>query len=218
MPKIARIEAVGYPYHVVQRGNRNQIVFFRETDKEKYLRILRLQCTLYEVEVWAYCLMDNHVHLIIMPKLKGALTECIREVHRSYTCMINFREGWRGHLWQSRFDSYPMDEKYLWAAVRYVERNPVRAGMVQISDAYKWSSAGSHVDNSMNEVLTPFYLMKKINDWRAYLAEPEDEEKLRILRRHQSTWRPLGDEVFVKGLEEVEGRVLTKQKPGPKVS
>ncbi len=111
MPKIRRIEAVGYPYHVIQRGNRNQRVFLKESDKAIYLKILKTHAELFDVEIWAYCLMDNHVHLIVMPKQKGALTECISETHRSYTCMINFREEWRGHLWQGRFKSYPMNER-----------------------------------------------------------------------------------------------------------
>jgi putative transposase len=130
--------------------------------------------------------------------------------------MINFRENWKGHLWQGRFKSYPMDERYLWTAVRYVERNPVRAGIVKKAEDYRWSSAQSHVSNHVDDLLSRFYLMDEIKDWRVYLSEYEDQEDLKSLRSHQGTGRPLGSEVFVNDLQIKEGRMLTKRKPGPK--
>ena len=113
MTRMARVEAIGYPHHVIQRGNRKQNVFITETDKEKYLKILDLQSRLFGLKIWAYCLMDNHVHLIVVPEKQGSLTQTISETHRLYTRMVNFREKWRGYLWQGRFKSYPLDEKYL---------------------------------------------------------------------------------------------------------
>ena len=217
MPRIQRIEIVGYPYHVIQRGNRNQRVFIKEGDKAKYLHILKMQSDLFGLEVWAYCLMDNHIHLVVMPKHKGTLTECISETHRLYTRAINFREGWSGHLWQGRFMSYPMDENYLWTAVRYVERNPVRAGMVDKAEDYKWSSAKVHIKNQIDDLLSRFYLMDEIKDWGLYLSGPDEEEKVKLIRQRQSTGRPLGNKEFVDDLEIKEGRILSKQKTGPKV-
>ncbi len=217
MPRIARLEVIGYPYHVIQRGNRNQKVFIREGDKAKYLKILRVQAELFGVDIWAYCLMDNHVHLIVMPKHEGALTECISETHRSYTLMVNYREEWRGHLWQGRFKSYPMDEKHLWAAVRYVERNPVRAGMVNEAGDYLWSSARTHLGLDKIKLLSHFYLLDQIKSWKEYLAKPEDDKIIDILRMHGKTGRPLGEKVFIDGLEAKTGMVLTKQKPGPRI-
>ncbi len=131
MPTFPRLEFPGYPYHVIQRGNRSQKVFIRLGDKDCYLAILKLQCQLFDVEVWAYCLMDNHVHLIVMRRQGNGLSECIGETHRQYTRMINFREKWRGYLCQGRFKSFPMDDHYLMTAVRYVELNPVRAAIVK---------------------------------------------------------------------------------------
>lgn len=217
MPRIARIEIVGYPYHVIQRGNRNQKVFIREGDKAKYLKILKVQADLFGLDVWAYCLMDNHVHLIVMPNHEGALTECISETHRSYTCMVNFREDWRGHLWQGRFKSYPMNARYLWAAVRYVERNPVRAGIVTKAEDYPWSSARAHVKRQPDQVLSHFYLSDEIKDWGLYLSESEESEQTKLLRLHQRTGRPLGDKTFMDDLEARTGRVLAKRRPGPRI-
>ncbi len=217
MSRIQRIEIIDYPYHVIQRGNRNQNVFIKEGDKEKYLDILKIQIDLFGLEVWAYCLMDNHVHLIVVPKIKGSLVSCISQTHWLYTRMINFRENWKGFLWQGRFKSYPMDERYLWAAVRYVERNPVRAGIVERAEDYRWSSAKFHVNNRVDDILSRFYLMDEIKDWRVYLSEHEDQEDLRFLRSHQGTGRPLGSELFINDLQIKAGRVLIKRKPGPKV-
>ena len=127
---MARVVLPGYPHHITQRGNRRQDVFFEDSDYEHYLELLREWCTHEDIEIWAYCLMTNHVHLIVMPNLKSKLGKAIGEVHRRYTRMINFREQWKGHLWQGRFASYVMDERWLLRAVAYVELNPVKAGIV----------------------------------------------------------------------------------------
>ena len=214
--RMARVEATGEPHHVIQRGNRSQKVFLKEEDKAEYLKILNLQSKLFGLEVWAYCLMDNHVHLIVVPQQGEGLKAGIGEAHRLYTRMINFREGWRGYLWQGRFKSFPLDERYLYAAVRYVERNPVRAGIVKKAEEYRWSSAMAHVGNGEDELLSRFYLQDEIKDWAGYLCEEDGEEEMRALRRHGATGRPLGGRVFINNLEARLGRVLLKQKPGPK--
>lgn len=134
MPRIARIVAPGYPHHITQRGNRRQTTFFSNDDYEAYIDLMGAWCSEYGVEIWAYCLMPNHVHLVAVPKEKDSLNRAIGEAHRRYTRMVNFREGWRGHLWQGRFASYVMDEKYLLACVRYVENNPVRAKLSDQAD------------------------------------------------------------------------------------
>ncbi|MBF0511743.1 MAG: transposase [Candidatus Omnitrophica bacterium] len=216
MARIARVEAINYPHHVIQRGNRRQRVFIKPDDKGKYLNILELQSRLFGLEIWAYCLMDNHVHLVVVPKQEGSLRQAISETHRLYTRMINFREGWRGYLWEGRFKSTPLDEGYLYAAVRYVERNPVRAKIVEKAEDYQWSSALAHIKGERNGLLTKFYLEEGIKDWNQYLKKQEDENKLKCLRRHTATGRPLGEERFMEKLENDFGRVLKKLKPGPK--
>jgi putative transposase len=216
MPRIARVEAVGFPHHVIQRGNRRQKVFLRRTDKQEYLNILKLQAELFDLKVWAYCLMDNHVHLIVVPGKEGSLTKGIGETNRLYTRMINFRERWRGYLWQGRFRSFPMDSDYLYYCVRYVERNPVRAGLVKRPEEYHYSSAKSHIKRIRDPLLALFYLHEEIRDWRKYLKEPDDEQRIRIFHKHILTGRPLGKESFVKKLEKSIGRILRRTKPGPR--
>lgn len=216
MVRIARVEAVGEPHHVIQRGNRRQKVFFREEDKRQYLKILNLQSRLFGLDVWAYCLMDNHVHLIVVPGKERSMVDGVSETHRLYTRMVNFREGWRGYLWQGRFKSCPLDERYLYAAVRYVERNPVRAKLVSRAEEYPWSSAKAHVNQEFDPVLSDFYLLEEIKDWATYLRDEDDVDALGLLRRHGQTGRPLGCLEFVGSLEERLGRVLEPQKPGPK--
>ena len=127
MARLARVVLPGYPHHITQRGNRRQDVFFTDRDYEHYLELLQQWCGQECIEIWAYCLMTNHVHLIVQPKKKSNLGKAIGEAHRRYTRIINFREHWKGYLWQGRFASYPMDENWLLRAAAYVELNPVKA-------------------------------------------------------------------------------------------
>jgi len=216
MARIARVIAPGLPHHVLQRGNRRQNTFFIDTDREVYLRLLKEQCDLYEVEIWAYCLMTNHVHLIVVPAHKESLAKAIGETHKRYTRMINFREGWRGYLWQDRFKSFILGEKYLHAAVRYVERNPVRARIVRKAEDYCWSSARARVYKQENRILDDFYLLEQISDWSAFLAEEDDSSELKDIRRHASVGRPLGDEKFLGLLTDKLRVDFRPRKPGPK--
>lgn len=130
MARMARIIVPGIPHHITHRGNRRQLTFFGDDDYRAYLALLAEWCGKYGVEVWAWCLMPNHVHLIAVPSTPDSLARAIGEAHRRYTRRVNFREDWRGHLWQDRFTSFPMTETHLLAAARYVEMNPVAAGLV----------------------------------------------------------------------------------------
>ncbi len=138
----ARLVARDMPHHVIQRGNRRQKVFFERQDREFYLQLLEEKAGKYRIEVWAYCLMDNHVHLIVVPGEEDLLARAIGETHKEYTRMINFREKWRGYLWEGRFKSKPiMGEIYVHECLEYLHENPVRAGLVKGVNDYVWSSA-----------------------------------------------------------------------------
>jgi putative transposase len=124
MARIARVVAPGIPHHVTQRGNRRQQAFFYDADYQAYLELMSEWCAKFKVQILAYCLMPNHVHLIAVPETKDSLNRAIGEAHRRYTRRINFREGWRGHLWQGRFSSFILEQNHLFACTRYVELNP----------------------------------------------------------------------------------------------
>ena len=141
MARLARLVVPGLPHHVTQRGNRRQQTFFNDGDYAAYVELMSEWCREEGVQIWAYCLMPNHVHLIAVPKTENGLRRAVGEAHRRYTRRINFREKWRGYLWQGRFASFIMDEAYLLAAARYVELNPVRAELVPNAEEWPWSSA-----------------------------------------------------------------------------
>ncbi len=216
MPRIARLVVPGHPHHIIQRGNRRQDVFFSDEDKLAYIDCLYTYAKEAGVSFWGYCLMNNHVHLIVVPEKEESLALGIGEAHRRYTRMINFREKWKGHLWQGRFISYVLDEKHVYAALRYVERNPVRAKIVNRAEDYRWSSAGVHTQKRKDKLLSDNFLTSEINDWSAYLSEEDKQEDVTILQKHSNTGRPLGGIKFIEKIEELLGRDLKKKKPGPK--
>ncbi|AJE02705.1 transposase [Geobacter pickeringii] len=216
MARIARVIAAGIPHHVTQRGNRRMQTFFGDDDYRAYISLLSEWCRKCSVAIWAYCLMPNHVHLIAVPESEDALRRGIGEAHRRYSRMVNFRENWRGHLWQGRFASFPMDETYLLAAARYVEMNPVVAGLAEGAAAWPWSSARAHLAATDDELVTVAPLLEIAGDWRLFLSEKGDDGQADDIRKHERTGRPLGSEVFVEQLEMVLDRPLKRGKPGPK--
>ena len=217
MARLARVVAAGVPHHVVQRGNRRQQVFFSDDDYATYLELVAEGCREAGVEVWAYCLMPNHVHLILRPKDEDGLRAALGEAHRRYTRHVNFREGWRGYLWQGRFASFPMDEPYLMACARYVETNPVRAKLVRRARDWRWSSARAHLAGRDDGLVTVAPLLALVSDWSGYLSAKQGEGADDALRRSERTGRPLGSAAFIRRLERKLDRPLAKQKPGPKV-
>lgn len=215
MARIARVIAAGYPHHVTQRGNRRQQTFFNDEDYAVYLELLSEWTRKHNVSVWSYCLMPNHVHLIAVPATQEGLARAIGEAHRRYTRRINFREGWRGHLWQERFASFPMDEEHLLAAVRYVEMNPVAAGLVEAPEQYCWSSARAHMEGKDDQLVEVAPLIELAGNWLDYLRL-SDESEVKSIHLHEKTGRPLGGATFIEALENQLARLLSPQKPGPK--
>ena len=216
MARFARVVVPGVPHHVTQRGNRRLETFFNDGDYRAYLDLLAEYCAAAEVAVWAYCLMPNHVHLILVPRDEDGLRRALGEAHRRYTRRVNFREGWRGHLWQERFHSFAMDEAHLLAAARYVELNPVRAKLKRRARDWRWSSARAHLAGKDDALVAVAPLLELVPDWRAFLAGGLEEEALEALRRHTRTGRPLGSPAFLEALEARLGRRLRPGKPGPR--
>jgi putative transposase len=215
MTRLARAVVPGLPHHLTQRGNRRQQTFFGPDDYLLYLALLGEWCRRFSVDVWAYCLMPNHVHLVAVPATEDGFRHAIGRAHRKYTLHVNAREGWRGHLWQGRFASFPMDERYTVAAARYVELNPVRANLVARPEDYPWSSARAHLLERDDSLVRVAPLLARVADWPAFLREGMDSALADRLRKHQNTGRPLGSEAFVGHLETLLGRILAPRKPGP---
>ena len=216
MARLARVVLPGYPHHITQRGNRRQDVFFTDRDYEHYLELLVEWCAHEGIEIWAYCLMANHVHLIVKPKKKSNLGKAIGEVHRRYTQMINLRENWTGYLWQGRFSSYPMDKGWLLKAAAYVELNPVKAGIVKKAWDYRWSSVHAHLAGKDSRgVILPEKLLSLAGDWKTYLQESQGSSGIEF-EQHGRTGRPLGSERFIEKAGRLLQRDLKKKKPGPK--
>ncbi len=214
MPRMPRLVVPGLPHHVTQRGARRQRTFFDSGDYAGYLDLLLHAKQSASVDIWAYCLMPNHVHFVAVPSREDGLRKLFAELHRRYTARINERHGWRGHLWQERFFSCVMDERHLLAAVRYVERNPVRAHLCARADEWAWSSATAHLNGIDDPIIDDIPMRELIDDWATYLRGQESDKMIGALRAHSRTGRPLGDEAFVRKLEVATGRRLRKRAAG----
>lgn len=217
MSRVARIVVPGYPHHVTQRGNRRADVFEDDSDREAYLRFLKQYTDRHGLAIWAYCLMTNHIHLVAVPQREESLGHALRDAHTVYAMYFNSRTRLSGHVWQGRFHSCPMDDAHLWAAVRYVERNPVRAGLVEHAEAYPWSSAAAHCGLREDPLLAAdFPPPDVIEDWSAWLAEDGDPETEDRIRRQTHTGRPCGAAAFLDQLESLLHRTLRPRKRGRK--
>ena len=191
MPRAARIVIPGAPHHVTQRGNRREPIFFEDGDQTIYLRILASQARQRGVEIWAYCLMPNHVHLILTPQTETALASTVGETHRRYTSFINGRAGWTGHLFQSRYASVAMSEAHLMTAARYVALNPVRARLVARASDWRWSSVHAHLAGQDDGVVTVAPLLDRLGCFADTLQTAPDDPAFAALRSAEVTGQPL---------------------------
>ena len=215
MPRVARIIARDYPYHVTQRGNYRQTVFESDTDYRQYLAWLKEYAEKYSLEIWAYCLMNNHVHFVCVPRKDDSLARALNTLHMRYSQYYNRKKGITGHLWQGRFYSSILDERHLYAAIRYVENNPVRAGAVHAPEDYPWSSARGHCGVTSDNILSKTcHLCDEIDDWSRYLSDTESPEVAERLRTSALSGRPCGDEKFRKDIEALLGRSLSVRPRG----
>lgn len=218
MPRLPRAVFAGYPHHITQRGNRREPVFFDDGDRQVYLVWLKEYADLHQVEVLAYCLMTNHVHLIAIPATDDGLQQTLKPLHMRYAQRLNRQRQWSGHVWQGRFFSSPLDDAYLWTALRYVECNPVRAGMAERAQDYRWSSAAAHCGlrpDALIKAESPWQQqLAAVADWPGWLAQADDENALNTLRLHANKGLPCGDEGFVAKLGDMAGRCLAPKPQG----
>ena len=216
MARLARVVIPGSPHHVTQRGNRRAPTFFEDGDYLLYRRLLGEAAVKAKAQVWAYCLMPNHVHVILTPSDEDGLRRTFADLHRRYTAFINARQGWTGHLWQGRFGSVAMDDGYLANAVRYVAMNPVRAGLVARASDWRWSSVAAHLAGVDDEVVTVGPVLERLGDFAAFLGDEEDAAAYAALRQSETTGRPLGNVRWIETIEQRSGRALAPKKRGPK--
>lgn len=216
MPRTARMVVPGVPHHVTQRGNRRHPTFFSASDYATYLRIAAGVFAEARVQVWAYCLMPNHVHLIATPSDEMGLAQAIAATHVRYTRHINRREGWSGYLWQGRFASFPMDETYLRLCARYVGLNPVRAGLTKRGADWPWSSVRAHLTGEADPFLTPEPLAERLGAEMATFFDIDvADEGRHLLRGATRTGRPLGSAAWLKALGAADREGDTHSHPDP---
>lgn len=215
MPRMARVVVPDYPHHVTQRGNRRQAVFLANDDWSIYLSLIHSACRIAGTKVLAYCLMPNHVHFVMVPSHEDGLRVVLADAHRRYARRVNFREGWRGHLWQERFHSFVMDESHLQAAIPYVEQNPVRAGLCELPEEWPWSSAAERNSNTVTG-LVDWQLRGELSGTSLTFDLANSTDTIEAVRLHTRTGRPLGTDTFIERIEAKAGRVLRPKKRGPK--
>jgi REP-associated tyrosine transposase len=217
MVRLPRLMLPGIAYHVAQRGNRRERTFFEDSDYALYRNLLAEAAQRAGAAIWCYCLMPNHVHLIVVPADEDGLRRTFAETHRRYTGFINTRAYWTGHLWQGRFGAVAMDEDHLANAVRYVALNPVRARLVQRAEDWRWSSVAAHLGGKDDELVRVVPVLERYGDFAGFLAErPDDEAAWRQLRMSETSGRPLGSEAWIAAIETRTGRTLKPRKRGSK--
>jgi putative transposase len=216
MARLPRIVIPGLPHLVTQRGNRGDRTFFTDADYAFYGELIATAALRFGTAIWAYCLMPNHVHMIVVPADTDGLRKTFAEAHRQYTARINARNGWVGHLWQGRYGSVAMDEACLINAARYVSLNPVRAGLVAGAADWSWSSVRAHLRGQDDRLVTVKPLLDRIPDFAGLLEQDIPPLALTALRRAESVGRPLGNDAFFDGLERQLGYAVRPRRPGRK--
>jgi len=224
MARFARVVALGTPHHVTQRGNARQFILMSDSERLVYLDLLRHYGKLHQLSLLGYCLMSNHVHLIVIPRHMDSLSKALKNAHGRYAAYWNAEHRSSGHVWQGRFYSCPLDTPHLWEALRYTELNPVRAGLVTAPETYIWSSAATHCGTAPGDAWLDMEFWQQCwtaAAWRDFLAAgatAEEADAIReeadAIRESTHTGRPLGTPEFIEKIESTTGRSLLPQKGG----
>ena len=216
MPRFARVVLPGMPYHITHRGNHRGSVFFAEEDREVYVAMLAESVRRHGVEIRAWCLMTNHVHFVGVARERSSFANGIGRTQMRYSRRINTERGWTGHLWANRFHSSVLDGRHLLAALKYVEQNPVRAGLVARCEHYPWSSAAYHVGlRSCDPLVSPGDTFGDlVEDWGEWVNTRLDQTTEERLRSSTASGRPCGSVEFVRERIRVFGPRSRPQKLG----
>lgn len=213
MPRIARVVVPNYPHHITQRGTNKLEIFIDNEDRQCFLRLLDVWTCKTQSDIWAYCLMTNHFHLLISPNSENGLGRCLHGVTFRYAQYFNMKYKRSGRLWQNRYFSCPVDkDEYLWAVVKYIEMNPVRAGIIKKPEMWKWSSASEHIKNEKDDKINLYKWSKE--DRENYTEFILDKSNENNIRKATSTGRPLGKTCFFEKLGRMLNRNLSPKKGG----
>jgi putative transposase len=216
MARLARVVVPGHPHLVTQRGTGRARTFFGDDDYALYRDLLAENCRAAKVAVWAWCLMPNHVHLILVPSDPDGLRRALAPTHRRYAGIIHARRKRTGHFWHGRFGAVSMDEEYLAAALRYVSLNPVRARLAERAQDWRWASTRAHL-RGKDDGITALAPIRDRFPWLAQLLATEPGTDLfPRLRSAESIGRPLGNDRFFARVEKLTARNLKPGKRGPR--
>lgn len=225
MPRQLRYKLPGVPQHVVQRGNNRQVTFFDDSDYVRYLEDLFEASEKCECELHAYVLMTNHVHLLMTPQREDSIAKVMQSVGRKYVRYINSTYKRSGTLWEGRYKaSVVQDDRYLLQCYRYIELNPVRAGMVESPMDYRWSSYAFNAFGQLNELIKPHeqYLALARNEedrqraYRELFRHKMDNALLHEIRETTQQCRVLGNERFRNEIEaalQIKATPVTRGRP-----
>jgi len=223
MPRQARLEIPDVPVHVTQRGVNRCAVFLDNDDRQHYLMLLAASALQHTLQIHAYVLMGNHVHLLVSTEKAGALSKAMRQVHQNYVSTFNRRHRRTGTLWEGRFKSCLVDsDRYLLTVYRYIELNPVRAAMVEMPEHYPWSSVHSNLALRNDSIVTPHETFLAISPdrtqradaYRAWLRAGVSDDELNDIRQHIKQERALGSSRFQAMAAKTLGRSVAVQQPG----
>ncbi|MBN1006601.1 transposase [Amphritea pacifica] len=217
MPRLGRLVLPGYPHHIVQRGHNKQVVFAEDRDYQYYLNTLAEFKDEFQVVVHAYCLMTNHVHLLLEPETASGLGELMKRLAGRQTRYFNKQEGRRGTLWEGRYKSSVVDaENYFFACLRYIELNPVRAGMVKSPVDYGWSSYAAHYNGAETDRYTDNSKMKGFKgvEYESYICGRVDQDETVLLRESVNRNQLTGNSRFIDEIEAITGRRYERRGQG----
>ncbi|MFH2122306.1 MAG: transposase [Pseudomonadota bacterium] len=217
MSRVARIIAPGYPHHITQRGNNRATVFFDDEDRQTYLNLLVGYAHKYFLQIWGYCLMDNHVHLLAVPETETSLARGIGLTNQVYTQYLNRKLSQSGRIWQNRFYSCVVgNEQHLWTVARYIERNPLKAGLTERPELYRWSSAKAHLTGTIDAILSPTLWLAPSEKaaYHQFVVTENNDGMDDALRKATRCGRPFGSEGFIATLESQMDQTLKPKKVG----
>lgn len=223
MARLSRLALAGEVHHLIQRGHNQQAIVSDDEDRRAFIDCLREAAALHKVDIHAYALMDNHLHVLATPPTDEALSRMMQSLGRRYVSRFNRRHGRSGSLWEGRYRAAPLEaSSWLMPCMRYIELNPVRAGLVDQAQDYPWCSALHHLgvrrDSLVHEHAgfwamgnTPF---ERDANYRRYLeAGVLESERSAILDSAFKAW-PLGGPAYLAQLGKQTDRVLQPRPRG----